>query len=122
MAGKLNFTLEEYQEAARKYRKDLLMLPIIGIQDTLKFMTGRPGIRYKESVAALNGNAQFAPYKPARRSNFNLEMDFRTLETFLTRLSRPFLALSATQRATDSFRLPQQSTSWLSSPNRFQST
>ena len=82
MAGKLNFTLEEYQDAARKYRKDLLMLPIIGIQDTLKFMTGRPGIRYKESVAALNGNAQFAPYKPARRSNFNLDMDFRTLETF----------------------------------------
>ena len=82
MAGKLSFTLEEYQDAARKYRKDLLMLPIIGIQDTLKFMTGRPGIRYKESVAALNGNAQFAPYKPSRRSNFNLEMDFRTLETF----------------------------------------
>ena len=82
MAGKLNFTLEEYQEAARKYRKDLLMLTIIGSQDTLKFMKGPPGIRNKESVAALNGNAQFAPYKPARRSNFNLEMDFRTLETF----------------------------------------
>ena len=58
MAGKLQFTLEEYQDAARKYRKDLLMLPIIGIQDTLKFMTGRPGIRYKESVAAMSGNAQ----------------------------------------------------------------
>ena len=82
MAGKLSFTLEEYQDAARKYRKDLLMLPIIGIQDTLKFMTGRPGIRYKESVAAMSGNAQFAPYKPARRSNFNLDLDFRTLETF----------------------------------------
>ena len=82
MAGKLQFTLEEYQDAARKYRKDLLMLPIIGIQDTLKFMTGRPGIRYKESVAAMSGNAQFAPYKPARRSNFNLDLDFRTLETF----------------------------------------
>ena len=82
MAGKLQFTLEEYQDAARKYRKDLLMLPIIGIQETLKFMTGRPGIRYKESVAAISGNAQFAPYKPARRSNFNLDLDFRTLETF----------------------------------------
>ncbi len=82
MAGKLQFTLEEYQEAARKYRKDLLMLPIIGIQETLKFMTGRPGIRYKESVAALNGNAQFAPYKPSRRTDFNLNLDFRTLETF----------------------------------------
>ena len=82
MAGKLQFTLQEYQEAAHKYRSDLLMLPIIGIEDTLKFMTGRPGIRYKESVAAISGNAQFAPYKPARRSDFNLNLDFRTLETF----------------------------------------
>ena len=82
MAGKLQFTLQEYQEAAHKYRSDLLMLPIIGIEDTLKFMTGRPGIRYKESVAAISGNAQFAPYKPARRSDFNLTLDFRTLETF----------------------------------------
>ncbi len=82
MAGKLQFTLQEYQEAAHKFRSQLLMLPIIGIEDTLKFMTGRPGIRYKESVAAMNGTAQFAPYKPARRSDFNLNLDFRTLETF----------------------------------------
>ena len=82
MAGKLQFTLQDYQEAAHKYRSDLLMLPIIGIEETLKYMTGRPGIRYKESVAAISGNAQFAPYKPARRSDFNLNLDFRTLETF----------------------------------------
>ena len=83
MAGKLTFTLEQFQEAAHKYRKELLMLPIIGIDDTLKFMTGRPGIRYKESVAAMSGNAQFAPYKPSRRSDVNLNLDFRTLETFM---------------------------------------
>ena len=82
MAGKLQFTLQEYQDAARKYRKDLLMLPIIGIQDTIKYMTGRPGIRYKESVASVYGDAQFAPYKPSRTSDFNLNLDFRTLETF----------------------------------------
>lgn len=82
MAGKLQFTLQEFQEAATKYRKDLLMLPIIGIKDTLQWMTGRPGIRYKENVAALNGNAQFAPYKPSRSTDFNLDLDFRTLETF----------------------------------------
>lgn len=82
MAGKLQFNLQDYQEAAHKYRSDLLMLPIIGIEETLKFMTGRPGIRYKESVAAISGDAQFAPYKPARRSDFNLNLDFRTLETF----------------------------------------
>ena len=32
--GKLTFTLQEYQEAATKYRRDLLMLPIIGIEET----------------------------------------------------------------------------------------
>ena len=37
--GNLTFTLQEYQEAATKYRKDLLMLPIIGIEETLKFMS-----------------------------------------------------------------------------------
>jgi hypothetical protein len=82
MAGKLNFSLQEYQEAATIYRKDLLMLPIIGIQESLKYMTGRPGIRYKEQVAAISGDAQFAPYKPSRSTDFNLNLDFRTLETF----------------------------------------
>ena len=58
------------------------MLPIIGINEALKYMTGRPGIRYKESVGTITGDAQFAPYKPARRTDFNLNLDFRTLETF----------------------------------------
>ena len=83
MAGKLTFTLEQFQEAATKYRADLLMLPIIGIQETLKYMTARPGIRFKENVGALSGDAQFGPYKPSRSTDFNLNVDYRTLETFM---------------------------------------
>lgn len=83
MAGKLTFTLPEFQEAATKWRSDLLMLPIIGIQETLKYMTARPGIRYKENVGALSGDAQFGPYKPSRSTDFNLNVDYRTLETFM---------------------------------------
>lgn len=82
MAGKLSFSLQDYQEAAVKWRSDLLMLPIIGCQDTLQYMTGRPGIRYKEQVGAINGTAQFGPYKPSRSTDFNLNIDFRTLETY----------------------------------------
>lgn len=82
MAGKLTFTLQQYQEAATIYRKDLLMLPIIGIQESLQYMTGRSGIRYKEEVASISGDAQFAPYKPSRSQDFNLNLDFRTLETY----------------------------------------
>ena len=83
MAGKLTFTLEQYQDAARKFKKELLMLPILGSKDTLQFMTGRPGIRYKETVGTADYSAQFGPYNPSRRSNENLKLDFRTLETFL---------------------------------------
>lgn len=82
MAGKLTFTLQEYKDAAHKWRSDFLRLPIIGCNDTLKFMTGRPGIRYKESVGTLNATAQFAPYSPTRSEDVNLQLDFRTLETF----------------------------------------
>lgn len=82
MAGKFQFTLKEYQEAAVKYRADLLMLPIIGIGDTLQYMTGRPGIRYKERVGNLTGDAQFAPYNPQRAVDYNLGIEFRDLETY----------------------------------------
>lgn len=83
MAGKLTYTLQEYQDAAHRWKSELLMLPILGSNETLQFMTGRPGIRYKESVGTASYNAQFGPYAPGRRSNENLKLDFRTLETFL---------------------------------------
>lgn len=82
MAGKLKFSPEDFQNAAIKYRSELLMLPIIGCQDTLQYMTARPGIRYKERVGTMSGGAQFAPYKPTRASDFNLNVDYRELETF----------------------------------------
>jgi len=83
MAGQLIFSPQIFQEAAIKYREKLLMLPIIGCWSTLQYMTGRPGIRYKESVGAISGDAQFAPYKPSRSTDFNLNVAYRTLETFL---------------------------------------
>ena len=82
MAGKFSFSLKEYQDAAVKYRADLLMLPIIGIGDTLQYMTGRPGIRFKERVGNLTGDAQFAPYNPQRAVDYSLGIEFRDLETY----------------------------------------
>ncbi len=84
------------------------MLPIIGIGDTLQYMTGRPGIRYKKRVGTLTGDAQFAPYNPQRAVDYNLGIAFRDLETHfgsvvanfdLTRLSQRFSA-QARPRAT----------------------
>ena len=88
--GKLVFTPQEWQEAAHKYRKELLMLPLLGCNDTLQHMTGRPGIRYKESVSTIGMDAQFGPYKPDRKSNSDLSLSFRTLETFFGSVVKEF--------------------------------
>ncbi len=84
MAGQvISIPTSALQDAAVKYRKELLYMPIIGCNDTLQHMTPRPGIRYKENVGAVSGNAQFAPYKPSRSMDFNLKVEYRTLETFM---------------------------------------
>ena len=83
MPGQIHFTLQDYQEAAVKYKKELLLLPLIGSEATLKHMTGRPGIRYKERVTNPSFSAQFAPYNPSARVNSNLELEFRDLNTYL---------------------------------------
>lgn len=82
MSGALKFNLEDFQQAATKYRAELLYLPIIGIADTLKHMTGRPGIRYSERVGTASADAQFAPYNPSREVDANLDVDFRDLRTY----------------------------------------
>ena len=82
MAGKFSFSPEDFQQAAIKYCSELLMLPIIGCQDTLQYMTSRPGIRYKERVGTMTGDAQFAPYNPARSTDYNLNLSYREIETF----------------------------------------
>lgn len=87
MAGKFQFSLKEYQEAAVKYRADLLMLPIVGIGDTLQYMTGRPGIRYKERVGNLTGDAQFAPYNPQRAVDYTSASSSATSKHTLAPLS-----------------------------------
>lgn len=88
--GKLTYTLEDFQKAAITFRKDLLRLPIIGIQDSLKYMTARPGVRYREMVGATSVDAQFAPYKAGRRTEANLDLNLRVLETFFGSVNADF--------------------------------
>ena len=84
MAGKITFSLQEFQEAAHKFRPQLLRLPIITLRDrSLKYFTERPGIRYKESVGTIDADVELAPYKASYRHDLNPEIIHRTLETFL---------------------------------------
>ena len=74
----VNITSEDLQKSARKYRKELLQMPVLGLSRSLQHMTLRPGIRYAETVGELSGDMQFGPYSETREDNSEVVINPRT--------------------------------------------
>ena len=90
MAHNISFSDEEYQKAAEKWRQQMLLLPMLSCKDSLRFMTGIPGIRNKEHVGTAKSNAQFGPYKADKNSSSTTEVKYRELETFFGNVCEDF--------------------------------
>lgn len=86
----VNITSEDLQKSARKYRKELLQMPVMGLSRSLEHMSLRPGIRYSETVGELSGDMQFGPYSETREDNNEVVLNPRTLYTFLGSVVRNF--------------------------------
>lgn len=95
--GKLVFTEQDFQKAAIKFRKELLRLPIIGIRETLKYMTARPGVTYAEQVGSTSVDVEVAPYKPGQKTDANLDLVIRTLHTYFGSVNADFEPNAAIQ-------------------------
>lgn len=80
-------THTELNEAAQKYRKELLIMAVLGLQGTLKHMTLRTGVRYKETVGELDGPVELMPYTGELENDEyeedGMTINGRDLETFL---------------------------------------
>ena len=69
--------------SAAKYRKALLHAVILGLENSTKHMTVRPGITYNETVGTLDATFELAPYTgaaPAALSTATIKG--RTLSTY----------------------------------------
>lgn len=78
----LTFSDEEYEKAAKKWQREFMLMPLFAAKDTLKYMTGMPGVRYKVALPTVEGQAQFAPYRSDRKAADTTHVDFREIETF----------------------------------------
>lgn len=87
---KMQFSLEDYQQAARTYAKELALMPYFQCADVLQYMTGLPGIRYQHAVGTAESSAQFAPYKRDRKGDDTTKITHRVLETFLGNVVEDF--------------------------------
>lgn len=88
--GKIVITPEDFQTAAVKYQKELLMLPIVALEQSTKYMTVMSGVAGKQVVGEADFNAQLAPYKASREGTANLDMKLRALETYLGNVVETF--------------------------------
>lgn len=86
----LTITPDDLKQSAVKYREDLLIMPTISAEATLKHMTGRPGVGGREVVGELSGNIELAPYNATRIDDSGVNVAGRTLETFLGSVVKRF--------------------------------
>ena len=78
----ISFSDEDYKKAAEKWKRELLLMPLMACGDTLKFMTGMPGVRNALHLGTAETNAQFAPYRSDRKSADTTKVIYRTLKTY----------------------------------------
>lgn len=88
--GKVIITPEGLAKSAAKFRKELLIMAVIALQNSLQHMTLRTGIRYKETVGELSGSIELGPYSETRKDNSDVGVTGRDLETFLGSVIKPF--------------------------------
>lgn len=79
--GKVIFTPEDCQKAVVKYRGRLLKLPLVAIEDSLRYLSLLIGIQGSEVVGGMSAKAQLAPYKPNRKSDADLNVKLREIVT-----------------------------------------
>lgn len=83
-------TIENFNESIRKWKKDFLLLPVLALQDSTKFMTGIPGVRYALNLGEFESKGQFAPYKTNRTSAGNTDIKYRELKTYFGNVVESF--------------------------------
>ncbi len=86
----VEITPEALALSAAKFRKDLLMMPVIALQSSLDHMSLRVGIRGKETVGQLDGDIEIGPYSETRVDNTGATIKGRSLETYFGSVVKNF--------------------------------
>lgn len=86
----INITPAALATSADKYRKELLMMPIIALEKSTQHMTVRMGIQGKEYVGELDGEGELGPYDADRVDDDDAPIVGRELETFFGSVIKKF--------------------------------
>lgn len=74
---------ELLQNSSRKFRREVLALPIVQLEPSLRYMTLRRGIRGEEVVGTARSGAQLRPYRTSKDAVNTSKLDARSLRNYL---------------------------------------
>ena len=69
-----------WKEAAKDWRRKLLIMPVLAMASQTKFLTGLPGCTTNQFLGSAEVKAQFVPYAADKRVESSTEIIFRELE------------------------------------------
>ena len=70
---------QDWKDAAKRYLKQLLKMPVLAMEESTRFLTPLPGCRTNQFLGGVNTEAQFYPYAPNKRGEGSTTITFREL-------------------------------------------
>ena len=89
----INVTPDEaaWKEAAKRWHREFLKMPVLAMKDTTKFMTGLPGCRTNQYLGTVESEAQFYPYAADKRGDGSTAIKFEELKVFFGSMIHDFV-------------------------------
>ena len=80
-----------WKEAAKRWHREFLKMPVLAMKDTTKFMTGLPGCRTNQYLGTVESEAQFYPYVANQRGDGSTAIKFEELAIFFGSMIHDFV-------------------------------
>lgn len=74
--------VQQYKDTCIKWDPVLRQLPIRAAKDVLQHFTPVTGLRGRKRFGEISGKSQFAPFSKTRKSDADVDIKFREIETF----------------------------------------
>lgn len=88
------FTPEALKDGFQKYRTELIVMPMFAMAAAMKHMGFADGIRYKEHIHEMKGKFQMGNFDKYKKGDGAINIEQRTLETFLGNCIEPIDPIS----------------------------
>ncbi len=89
--GKLKYNEEDFAKSANTFEKELLAIPVITLREASKNITIKRGVRGTVYIGTKKtSGGKIAPYKANRRTDVDLNLNYRPLTTYFGSVNDDF--------------------------------